>query len=1015
MKQQFTQLMKTSWLALLSIGLLSNLSVRAQSIPDNQWSKEATALAVTSDGGIIGTSFTSQGNSPGFPSVAGDRVIKYSVQGNQIWSTGLLKGGFYLGGKIPGYDYEALGVVLAAGTTDGGVAIMGKTSLRGANIVMKIGANGSAGQWQDSDIFSTDLIPEDLIGTPDGGALFLYTDNSHQTSPGVLAGIRKYDASGNFSWSKQIAYPAPNPPDSPDKIITKPEAVINTPDGGYLIVGYHNITKTMTPDANLFLGNSGWVVKLDGEGNVQWQKLLNGLPINTNFNGPVLNSILNMYAAFDVTMSADGNGYALVGFGLPPYSGHTPPPPSTAIVELNLDGSFKRARMIHPTTTEAFITNYTASNNTKYYAVGHSSTQNGVDPEILLVNTTNLPIADPALFSVATQRTFDDATNIDLKGIDRAGDGSLVFLGSNKQVNKLKADVAPVSNLTMNAPTYNCQTGAITFNVSGGDGSPITYIAPGVSRASATDNFGTVEQGLRSDPKVIQITAIQNGQSVTYNFDLKAACTNTPELKPIVFQTIPDQNYTVGESLPGTGFAVGGYFSDPNLSVPNYVPGWSFTITGLPDGLYVFSRPQDLLYTPAVVILGTPSATGVYTVTVRASTSAFRDNPVVTTFKITVSSTPTGNGLALVAPEYNCATGAITFKTTGGNGTPIEFQAAGITGWTTNPAQFVDKDSRTASDVQPFTLMARQSGQIVTYVWDLKAACNNTPTPQPPRLNQTIPDRTFASGESVNIPVGSYFSDPTTGVPNYRSNWSIGVQGLPQGLSLFLVTSELPFTPAAAIVGNSSATGVYTVTVTASTAAFSGNPVVTTFKITITSSPTGNGLALIAPDYNCSTGAIMFKTTGGDGTPIEFQAAGITGWTTNPNQFVDKDSRTASDVQPFTLMARQSGQIVTYVWNLKAACGRARIGVPEPGTGLQVQVLGNPIEGKTAEIEIGGAEGKAVHLRLVDSRGWVLNQVHIDQAESRHRVSLPVETAPGVMLLQVATDTELKKVKLIKQ
>ena len=169
-----------------------------------------------------------------------------------------------------------------------------------------------------------------------------------------------------------------------------------------------------------------------------------------------------------------------------------------------------------------------------------------------------------------------------------------------------------------------------------------------------------------------------------------------------------------------------------------------------------------------------------------------------------MSSAPiSGHQLTFLAPDYNCATGAFTFKTFGGNGNPIEYQAAGITGWTTNPNQFVDKDSRTASDVQPFTLMARQSGQVITYVWDLKSTCSNTQTPQPPRLSQPIPDRTFTVGESVNIPVGSYFSDPTTGVPDYRSNWFIGASGLPQGLSLFIKTSEIMFTPAAAIVSSS--------------------------------------------------------------------------------------------------------------------------------------------------------------------------------------------------------------------
>jgi hypothetical protein len=176
----------------------------------------------------------------------------------------------------------------------------------------------------------------------------------------------------------------------------------------------------------------------------------------------------------------------------------------------------------------------------------------------------------------------------------------------------------------MTQPTYDCATGAITFNTTGGDSSTITYTAPGISRSSVTSNSGTVEQGLRNDPKTITITATQSGYSTSYSFDLKAFCSGTT----------------------------------PNTPTP------------------------------------TP--------------------------------TPTGGTLTLTQPTYDCATGAFTFNYTGGDGSPVEFQAIGITGWTTNPNQFVDTESRTASDVKPFTLIARQNGQMVTYTWDLKAACGRS-------------------------------------------------------------------------------------------------------------------------------------------------------------------------------------------------------------------------------------------------------------------------------------------------
>ncbi|MGV3561559.1 hypothetical protein, partial [Larkinella arboricola] len=46
-------------------------------------------------------------------------------------------------------------------------------------------------------------------------------------------------------------------------------------------------------------------------------------------------------------------------------------------------------------------------------------------------------------------------------------------------------------------------------------------------------------------------------------------------------------------------------------------------------------------------------------------------------------------------------------------------------------------------------------------------------------------------------------------------------------------------------------------------------------------------LQLVAPDYNCQTGAITFRTTGGDGSPIEYMAIGVKGWSTNPNGVIE--------------------------------------------------------------------------------------------------------------------------------
>ncbi len=395
-------------------------------------------------------------------------------------------------------------------------------------------------------------------------------------------------------------------------------------------------------------------------------------------------------------------------------------------------------------------------------------------------------------------------------------------------------------------------------------------------------------------------------------------------------------------------------------------------------------------------------------------------------------SPPSSSSLTLTQPTYNCATGAFTFNTNGGNGTPITYFAPGITGPTTNPNHFVDRELRQAADAKPLSLSATQSGVTATYVFDLRATCpigTNPPV-------QTNPDRAIlvelynstngpgwtnktnwlqgdspcnwfgvtcdGSGRVIKLSMVNnnmtgvlpaslgnlsqlqslvIFQNPITGnLPASLGNLSqltilnieytqingeipASLGNLSRLTSLFLAQNQLSGSIPASLGKLTQLENLYlfgnslTKCIPAELASLCGKDVLIasgakpdSFFTTFCSNGTGactttptTGLALIAPTYNCATGAFTFNTTGGNGTTIEYQAPGITGWTTNPNQFVDQQSRTANDVQPFTLMARQSGNVVTYTWNLKQACGRARVATDEMGATLSLQLLGNPV------------------------------------------------------------------------
>lgn len=441
-----------------------------------------------------------------------------------------------------------------------------------------------------------------ILGTPDNGFLIL-----NETGR-----LTAYDANGNERWSKNLTSPASashtNPVTSANDIQVRTEMVMNMAGGGYLVGGY--VPGVVGDPFNSDNPSAGWVARLSDQGEIQWVKLLDVLRASS------FNLVRSVYAITDLCPAANGNGYVLVGSGYA-FSSPVQAPPKTILLEINADGSLSRGRAFNEVDpTPAFVTRYVDGGGQTYYVLG-STAIGAPNFDYRLVKIGTMPgnpfLDQSTLLPIVAQRTFSlSATKIErLTDIELAPDGGLVFSGTTGVIKLLSERQA---GLTLTTPTYDCRTGAIMFNTHGGDGSPITYTAPGINRMSLLANTGTVEQELRNDPKPILIQATQAGQTASLLFDFGAYCQNPP----------------------------------------------------------------------------TP---------------------------------PSGGPLTLTAPVYNCETGAIRFNTSGGDGSPIAYAAAGITGWTTDPNQLVDRESRTADDVQPFTLMARQGGVVVSYVWNLKVAC----------------------------------------------------------------------------------------------------------------------------------------------------------------------------------------------------------------------------------------------------------------------------------------------------
>jgi len=107
--------------------------------------------------------------------------------------------------------------------------------------------------------------------------------------------ILKIDANGNIEWDNTIGG------SKDDKLIS----MANTPDGGFLFVGYSESDISGDKTDNSRGAYDYWIVKMDSTGTIQWDKTIGGSK----------NDLLNR-----LTISGDG-GYYLGGNSLSPISG----------------------------------------------------------------------------------------------------------------------------------------------------------------------------------------------------------------------------------------------------------------------------------------------------------------------------------------------------------------------------------------------------------------------------------------------------------------------------------------------------------------------------------------------------------------------------------------------------------------------------------------------------------------------------------------------------------------------
>lgn len=158
-------------------------------------------------------------------------------------------------------------------------------------------------QWQKCLGGSMSEQGKSIIQTRDGGfAITGYTLSNDGDVSGNHGGldmwVAKTDDLGNIVWKKCLG----------GTYDDQGNSIIQTTDGGFLIAGYTYSNDGDVSGLHLYSGPDAWLVKLDSNGNLLWQKCLGGS------GGEIANSIIETDdGGFILTGSASSNDGDLLG------------------------------------------------------------------------------------------------------------------------------------------------------------------------------------------------------------------------------------------------------------------------------------------------------------------------------------------------------------------------------------------------------------------------------------------------------------------------------------------------------------------------------------------------------------------------------------------------------------------------------------------------------------------------------------------------------------------------------
>ncbi|GAB3965149.1 hypothetical protein GCM10028806_03850 [Spirosoma terrae] len=529
---------------------------------------------------------------------------------------------------------------------------------------------------------------------------------------------------------------------------------------------------------------------------------------------------------------------------------------------------------------------------------------------------------------------------------------------------------------------------------SGQNSNPISFSV--VNEMPPTTAPGPYSLQLYQDNPIVTLVANQAGNSeARFSYHWVNACqTGVSPNNPPTTSGILNQIITQGQAYQ---LNLNAYFSDPDQQV------LTFSAQGLPAGLNLSGS----------VISGTPSTTGVSTVTITALDPGGLS--ASTSFALSVIPTitiPGGNFAIANVTTVSCATVTayerqLTFNPiySGATASPISFSVVNELGPTTAPGPYT---LRLYIDQPVITLQAVQNGQAGSYTYNWLAVCAGTPSGNtPPIVANTIAPQYSTAGSGFNFQIpGATFTDAET-----PTNLVLSVSGLPNGLN-FVAPATISGTPTTT-VGSP-----FTITVTATDPG--GLSASTNFLLTVNQGNTPEGSFAIANVTTVSCVAVTTYErqltfnpvyTGITGSPISFSVTNEMPPTTAPGPYT---LRLYTDKPAITLVAVQNGTQVSYTYNWLAVCNSgARQRVSQEST-LQVSVLGNPIHGEDVDLEVRGAVGSPLNVSMLNEIGRLTSERQIPQPAALERLTLKVGRDSGIYFLNVQSGNQQQVIKIIR-